>query len=543
MTISLVLLAISALSLWQRGLELGIDFEGGVAWDVPADQLTVDDARDVLEDAGIPADQAKIQERTSDSGNIIKVQVGDQTEAVRVQLQEAFATAAGVDAADVSVASVSATWGEEITRKALLALVVFLFLIAIYISFRFEWRMAVTALLAMFHDVAISVGIYSVFGFDVTPATVVAFLTVLGYSLYDSIVVFDRIRDNEKRVAAAGLTAGDLINISMNQVLLRSINTTLASSLPVLSLLLIGAGLFGQVTLREFAIALLVGMLTGAYSSLFVASPMLGWLKARSPAFAGRHTGGGDHLVGRRPAGRRHRRARRGPGHLRPPPPGHGDRRRGAPTAERRRPRRRPPPSRRRPWRPSPPNACSPTRPGPARRRSADRLRAAAVDSAERQRPVVVERRSELTGRSPPASVTSVHDRGFDGDAGEHDGRRRRRPVAALAGPRGPRLPRRRASRSGTSRRCSATPPPSGGPSTSWPPASATSRSTGSSASSRGGSSSPRPSPTTSAPRSSRCASPASCRGRWCARSTSWSTAPTSWRSTATPSTPTSGSW
>ena len=123
----------------------------------------------------------------------------------------------------------------------------------------------------MLHDVAISVGIYSVFGFDVTPATVVAFLTVLGYSLYDSIVVFDRIRDNEKRVAAAGLTAGDLINISMNQVLLRSINTTLASSLPVLSLLLIGAGLFGQVTLREFAIALLVGMLTGAYSSLFVA--------------------------------------------------------------------------------------------------------------------------------------------------------------------------------------------------------------------------------------------------------------------------------
>ena len=251
MTISLVLLAISAVSLWQRGLELGIDFEGGVAWDVPADQLSVDDARGVLEDAGIPADQAKIQERTSDSGNIIKVQVGDQPEAVRVELQEAFATAAGVQPADVSVASVSATWGEEITRKALLALIVFLFLIAIYISFRFEWRMAVTALLAMLHDVAISVGIYSVFGFDVTPATVVAFLTVLGYSLYDSIVVFDRIRDNEKRVAAAGLTAGDLINISMNQVLLRSINTTLASSLPVLSLLLIGAGLFGQVTLAR----------------------------------------------------------------------------------------------------------------------------------------------------------------------------------------------------------------------------------------------------------------------------------------------------
>jgi preprotein translocase subunit SecF len=298
MAISLTLLVISGLSLWQRGLVLGIDFEGGVAWDVPAADLTIDDARSILDDAGIESDTAKIQERNSDSGDIIKVQVGDQPEAVRVQLQEAFAEAAGVDPADVSVASVSASWGEEITRKAVIALVVFLFLIALYISFRFEWRMALTALLAMLHDVAISIGIYSVFGFEVTPATVIAFLTVLGYSLYDSIVVFDRIRDNERRVAAAGLTAGDLVNISMNQVLLRSINTTLASSLPVLSLLLIGAGLFGQVTLREFAIALLVGMLTGAYSSIFVASPLLGWLKARSPLFVGHHSGTGDHLAG-----------------------------------------------------------------------------------------------------------------------------------------------------------------------------------------------------------------------------------------------------
>ena len=135
----------------------------------------------------------------------------------------------------------------------------------------------------MIHDVVVSVGIYSVFGFEVTPATVIAFLTVLGYSLYDTIVVFDRIRENERRVAAAGLTAGDLVNVSTNQVLLRSMNTTMSSALPVISLLLIGAGLFGQVTLREFAIALLVGMLTGAYSSIFVASPLLGWLKRRSP--------------------------------------------------------------------------------------------------------------------------------------------------------------------------------------------------------------------------------------------------------------------
>ncbi len=281
-----------------RGLVLGIDFEGGVAWDVPAGQLSVDDARQILSDNGLESDNAKIQERNSDSGDIIKVQVEDQPADVRVALQEAFAEAAGVQPADVSVASVSATWGKEITRKAVTALIVFLLIIAVYISFRFEWRMALTALLAMIHDVLVSIGIYSVFGFEVTPATVVAFLTVLGYSLYDSIVVFDRIRDNERRVASSGLTAGDLVNISTNQVLLRSINTTMASALPVISLLLIGAGLFGQVTLREFAIALLVGMLTGAYSSIFVASPLLGWLKARSATFAGRGSSPGDHLVG-----------------------------------------------------------------------------------------------------------------------------------------------------------------------------------------------------------------------------------------------------
>ncbi len=297
--ISALLIIVSGVSFATRGLVLGIDFEGGVSWDVPVgQQFSIDDARQVLTDNGISAEGAKIQERNSDSGNLIKVQVDDQPQDVRVKLQEAFAKAAGVEPADVSVASVSATWGSEITRKAVQALIVFLALIAVYISIRFEWRMALTAILAMVHDVVVSVGIYSIFGFEVTPATVVAFLTVLGYSLYDSIVVFDRIRDNERRVASAGMTAGDLINISTNQVLMRSINTTLSSALPVISLLLIGAGLFGQVTLREFAIALLVGMLTGAYSSIFLASPLLGLLKARSATFAGRGSSPGDHLTG-----------------------------------------------------------------------------------------------------------------------------------------------------------------------------------------------------------------------------------------------------
>jgi preprotein translocase subunit SecF len=296
--ISLALIVITAISFVAQGLALGIDFEGGVAWDVPAERFSVDDARDVLADNGIESDNAKIQERQSDSGAIIKIQVEDQPEEVRAAVQQSLAGAAGVDVQEVSVSSVSSTWGWEITKKALIALGVFLALIAIYISFRFEWEMALASLVAMVHDVVISVGIYSVFRFEVTPATVIAFLTILGYSLYDSVVVFDKVRENERRVAAAGLSAADLVNVSTNQVLLRSLATTIASALPVISLLLIGAGLLGQVTLREFAIALLVGMITGAYSSLFIAAPMLGWLKSRSSTFRRRKAGEGDHLTG-----------------------------------------------------------------------------------------------------------------------------------------------------------------------------------------------------------------------------------------------------
>jgi preprotein translocase subunit SecF len=296
--LSLALIVISIISLSVKGLNLGLDFTGGVAWDVPARDLSVDDARSILDDNGLDGSEATIQERSSDSGNIIKVQVDDQPAEVRTRLQEAFAREAGVSVNDVSVSSVSSRWGWEITKKAIWALAIFLGLIALFISIRFEWRMALSAILAMIHDVLIAVGIYSVFGFVVTPATVIAFLTILGYSLYDTIVVFDRIKENERRLAASGLSAADVVNVSVNQVLLRSLNTSIAAMLPVLSLLLIGAGLLGQVTLQEFALALFVGMLTGAYSSLFVAAPILGWLKSRSPQFARRHSDARARLVG-----------------------------------------------------------------------------------------------------------------------------------------------------------------------------------------------------------------------------------------------------
>jgi preprotein translocase subunit SecF len=277
--ISSALVVATVLSLLTQGLNLGIDFEGGVSWDVPAETFTVDDAEDVLAAAGISTEGARLQERSSDSGDFVKVQVGDQTEEVGAQLREEFAAAADVPIDDVNVNLVSSSWGAEITRKAVRALVIFLAVVAVFISIRFEWRMALAAIAAMVHDVLISVGIYSIFQFIVTPPTVIAFLTILGYSLYDTIVVFDRVRENEARFAAQKPPYDDIINVSMNQVLMRSLNTSFSSIIPVVSLLFIGSGLLGETTLAEFALALLVGMVTGAYSSIFVAAPLLGLLK------------------------------------------------------------------------------------------------------------------------------------------------------------------------------------------------------------------------------------------------------------------------
>jgi len=155
----------------------------------------------------------------------------------------------------------------------------------LFIAWRLEWRMALAAIVAMLHDVLISVGVYSLFRFEVTPATVVAFLTILGFSLYDTIVVFDKVKDNAEHYLGSRLSYGDVVNISMNQVLMRSINTTIAAVLPVLSLLVLGAGILGAVTLKEFSLALLVGLITGSYSSIFIASPLLGILKEREPRY------------------------------------------------------------------------------------------------------------------------------------------------------------------------------------------------------------------------------------------------------------------
>jgi preprotein translocase subunit SecF len=290
-------------SLFTRGLNLGIDFEGGVAWQVPSSEtMDVDAARAVLDDNGVPTENAKVQTLTSGTTSSIRIQVGDQTAEVRTKVQTDLAIKANVDINEVSVSSVSSSWGRAITEKAIRALIAFMVLVGIYIAWRFEWRMAMAAILAMLHDVLISVGIYSLIGFEVTPATVVAFLTILGFSLYDTIVVFDKVKDNIEKFGPSRTSMADITNVSMNQVLMRSLNTSLAAVLPVLSLLVLGSGVFGAIALREFAIALLVGLITGSYSSIYIASPLLTIFKERENRYKnlkGSHATGAElaHMV------------------------------------------------------------------------------------------------------------------------------------------------------------------------------------------------------------------------------------------------------
>ena len=285
--VSAVLIVVTAVSLFAQGLNLGIDFQGGVAWEVPSERISEDDVRTVLDANGIDNSTAKIQTLTSDSGRRLRVQVGDQPAAVAQAVQEDLAALAQVDVAEVSSTSVSSSWGRSITEKAVRALIIFLVLVALYISWKFEWSMALAAIAAMIHDVLLSVGLYSLFGFEVTPATVVSFLTILGFSLYDTIVVFDKVNENTARYTGSRAPYADVVNVSMNQVLMRSLNTSVAAVLPVLSLYIIGGQIMGAVALEDFSLALIVGLAIGSYSSIFIAAPLLVLLKERDPRYKG----------------------------------------------------------------------------------------------------------------------------------------------------------------------------------------------------------------------------------------------------------------
>lgn len=277
LTISAVLILIALGALLFRGLNLGIEFEGGASWEVRSAEVTQDELQSALEPLGLGT--ARIQKVANE---LWRVRAETESAAALEEVKIALADAAGIEQGDVTANAVGASWGDEVTAKARNALIVFFIVLFIYISARLEWKMAVGALAAVAHDILLTIGIYALFQLEVTSATVIAFLTILGYSLYDTLVVFDKIRENERRATGAtAMTYTEVTSFSLNQVLMRSVNTTITSVMPVLAVLIVGRFILGAVTLQEFAIALLVGLLVGTYSSLFVATPIVSWLKER----------------------------------------------------------------------------------------------------------------------------------------------------------------------------------------------------------------------------------------------------------------------
>jgi preprotein translocase subunit SecF len=275
-----VVLAAGLLGFALNGLNLGIDFTGGTVWELTAKQSpSAGDVRGLVSPLGVEEPKIVIV-----GSNGLRVQGKELSTAKQNEIRDALAKYGGVKAADVSVSDVGPTWGEQVSSKALRALVIFFFVIALYLSLRFTFKMAAAAIVAVIHDILITIGVYAITGFEVTPATVIAFLTILGFSLYDTVVVFDKIRDNEPQVGTTtGLTYTDMANKSLNQVLMRSLNTSFVALLPVASLLVVGVWIYGALALRDFGLALFIGLLTGAYSSIFVATPILAWLKEREP--------------------------------------------------------------------------------------------------------------------------------------------------------------------------------------------------------------------------------------------------------------------
>jgi preprotein translocase subunit SecF len=290
--ISALVIVLGVISLSTRGLNAGIDFKGGQSWLGSSQNLTVAQATAAAEAAGTT--QPTVVQLTNQLNHSKQIQVtvdlnsksvAERT-AIENKVQDALATAAHTTPDNVNFNEVGATWGSQVTKKAIEALIVFFIAVTLYISVRFEFKMAVAAIVAVVHDILVTVGIYSLTGFQVTPDTVIAVLTVLGYSLYDTVVVFDRIRDNAKGLGASGrITYSDMVNLSMNQTLARSINTSLVAIIPVLSVLVVGSFVLGATSLQDFGLALVIGLTSGAYSSIFIASPLLAYMKEREPRY------------------------------------------------------------------------------------------------------------------------------------------------------------------------------------------------------------------------------------------------------------------
>jgi preprotein translocase subunit SecF len=279
--ISSVFILMSIGALFIQGLHLGIEFKGGSSYTVNKSGISVEQARESVADVEIPGEI--IVQKIGDTK--VRIQTGaltsEQSKAVELALTQAF----NVEIESIDTQIVGPSWGKEITKKALYGLFAFLIVIMIFLAMIFEPKMAIAAIVAVVHDVFITVGIYALVGFDVTPATIIGFLTILGYSLYDTVVVFDKVRENTKSVAAVGkYTYSQAANLAVNQTIVRSANTSLIALLPVGSILFVGAGLLGAGTLKDLSLALFIGLAVGTYSSIFIAPPFLASLREKEPA-------------------------------------------------------------------------------------------------------------------------------------------------------------------------------------------------------------------------------------------------------------------
>ncbi|QKT07259.1 protein translocase subunit SecF [Gordonia sp. X0973] len=285
-----VILAICLLSILLRGFTFGIDFQGGTQVSLPAtdSSVTVPRVEKVFTEV-----LGKAPEMTQTAGSgaakTIQVRVEHLDEAQANKLTDAIVAefSPALTRSNVSSDDVSSTWGSEITRKMVLALVVFLVIVTIYIAIRFDKEMSIASLASLFFDVIVTAGVYSIVGFEVTPATVIGLLTILGFSIYDTVVVFDKVEENTRSfMRTSRRTYAEQANLAVNQTLMRSINTTVISILPIIALMVIAVWMLGVGTLQDLALIQLVGVVVGTFSSVFLATPMLVSLKERNPDIA-----------------------------------------------------------------------------------------------------------------------------------------------------------------------------------------------------------------------------------------------------------------
>ena len=286
--VSIAVVTLSLIGLIGRQFNLSLEFEGGTSFTAPTEKrVTVAQLENALERFNLGSTHVQISSSPA-TGTQIRVRTERiEDRAVLGAVQAAVSVVAGLSSPDaVAIEDVGPNWGRQVSNKALRGLIVFLILVSLYITMRFEWKMAVGALVALFHDLLWTTGVYTLFGIEVSPATVIALLTLMGFSLYDTVVVFDKVRENSDSMTGAGrLTYGEMVNRSMNQVLVRSINTSLSSVMPVAGLLFVGVYLFKADTLKDLSVAMFIGTLVSTYSSIFVASPILVWLKEREPRY------------------------------------------------------------------------------------------------------------------------------------------------------------------------------------------------------------------------------------------------------------------